>query len=121
MTDLLLSVRDLKTYFRTPDGIARAVDGVSFDIQRGETFALVGESGCGKSVTAFSIIRLLAQPPGFIAGGAILYKGTDILRLPEFEMRNLRGREISMIFQEPMTSLNPVFTVGYQIGEALRR
>ena len=121
MSDLLLSVRDLKTYFRTPEGPSRAVDGVSFDIHRGETFALVGESGCGKSVTAFSIIRLLQQPPGYIAGGSILYKGTDVLRIPEYEMRNLRGREISMIFQEPMTSLNAVFTVGFQIAEVLKR
>jgi peptide/nickel transport system ATP-binding protein len=121
MSDVLLSVEGLKTYFRTPEGTARAVDDVSFEIRRGETFALVGESGCGKSVTALSIIRLLAEPPGFYAGGSIRYRGTDLLRLPEFEMRRYRGRDVSMIFQEPMTSLNPVFTIGHQISEVFRR
>ena len=118
--EVILSVENLKTYFKTSEGVARAVDGVSFQIKNGETFALVGESGCGKSVTALSIIRLIAQPPGFIAGGSVIYKGRDILRMQENEVRRLRGEEISMIFQEPMTSLNPVFTVGHQILEVLR-
>lgn len=116
---MLLEVRDLKTYFHTKAGPARAVDGVSFDIAAGETFCLVGESGCGKSVTALSIMQLVPQPAGYYEGGLIVYKGQDILRLPENEKRRLRGREMSMIFQEPMTSLNPVLTVGYQIMEPL--
>ena len=119
--EVLLRVRDLKTYFRTAEGIAQAVDGVSFDIHRGEVFALVGESGCGKTVTALSIIQLIQKPAGFIAGGTIEYKGKDIVRIPEIEKKKLRGNEISMIFQEPMTSLNPVFTVGNQIAEVIRR
>ena len=117
----VLEVRDLETTFRTSEGLARAVDGVSFRIRSGESFALVGESGCGKSVTALSIMQLVRKPAGNIAGGAIFYKGQDILRLSEVEKRRLRGNEISMIFQEPMTSLNPVFTVGEQITEVLRR
>jgi peptide/nickel transport system ATP-binding protein len=117
---MLLQVRDLKTYFRTKSGPARAVDGVSFDVAAGETVCLVGESGCGKSVTALSVMQLVAQPAGYYAGGAILYKGRDLLRLPEAEKRRLRGRELAMIFQEPMTSLNPVLTVGYQLMEPLR-
>ena len=119
--DTILEVRDLRTHFRTVDGIARAVDGVSFDIKKGETFALVGESGCGKSVTALSIIQLIQQPAGFIASGSITYRGVDIVRLPEMEKRKLRGSEISMIFQEPMTSLNPVLTIETQIAEAIRQ
>jgi len=118
---MLLCVRDLKTYFRTKEGPARSVDGVSFDIDEGETVALVGESGSGKSVTALSIIQLLPQPAGYHAGGSIEYRGRDIGRLSEIEKRKLRGREISMIFQEPMTSLNPVLTVGFQITEPLIR
>ncbi len=121
MNDTLLSVQDLKTYFRTPEGIARAVDGISFDIKPNEIFALVGESGCGKSVTALSIIQLVAKPAGFIAGGAIYYKGQDITRLSEVEKRKIQGNDIAMIFQEPMTSLNPVFTIGNQISEAIRQ
>jgi peptide/nickel transport system ATP-binding protein len=116
---MLLRVRDLKTYFHTKEGPARAVDGVSFDIAAGETLALVGESGSGKSVTALSIMQLVAQPAGYYAGGTIEYQGKDIMRLPEAEKRKLRGREISMIFQEPMTSLNPVLTVGFQLMEPL--
>ena len=116
---VLLQVRDLKTYFHTQAGPARAVDGVSFDIAAGETFCLVGESGCGKSITALSIMQLVPQPAGYYAGGQILYNGQDLLRLPETEKRRLRGREMSMIFQEPMTSLNPVLTVGYQLMEPL--
>ena len=121
MQEALLSVQDLKTYFRTPEGLARAVDGISFDIAPNEIFALVGESGCGKSVTALSVIQLVAQPAGFIAGGAIYYNGQDITRLPEVEKRRIQGNDIAMVFQEPMTSLNPVFTIGYQISEAIRQ
>jgi peptide/nickel transport system ATP-binding protein len=117
---MLLQVRDLKTYLHTKTGPARAVDGVSFDVAAGETFCLVGESGCGKSLTALSIMQLVPQPPGYYAGGAVMYKGRDLVRLPEAEKRRLRGREIAMIFQEPMTSLNPVLTVGYQLMEPLR-
>jgi oligopeptide/dipeptide ABC transporter ATP-binding protein len=116
----LLAVRDLQTYFRTNEGLARAVDGISLDIYSGQTFALVGESGCGKSVTALSIMQLVPEPAGYIAGGQICYKGTDIVRLSEWEKRRIRGNEISMIFQEPMTSLNPVLTIGDQILEAIR-
>ncbi len=120
MADTLLSVQNLKTYFRTPEGLARAVDGISFDIKSNEIFAIVGESGCGKSVTALSIIQLIAQPAGFIADGAIYYKGQDITRLSEVEKRKVQGNDIAMIFQEPMTSLNPVFTIGNQISEAIQ-
>ncbi|HHL40853.1 MAG TPA: dipeptide ABC transporter ATP-binding protein [Deltaproteobacteria bacterium] len=116
----VIEVRDLRTYFRTPAGTAKAVDGVSFSIREGETFALVGESGCGKSVTALSIIQLVAEPAGFIAGGEILLRGRNIVKLPETEKRRIRGNDISMIFQEPMTSLNPVFTIGEQIAESVR-
>ncbi len=116
----LLEVRNLVTEFDTDDGIARAVDGVSFSLDVGRTLGVVGESGCGKSVTALSILRLVPTPPGRIAGGEILYEGKDLLRLTEAEMRHIRGNEIAMIFQEPMTSLNPVFTIGDQIGEAIR-
>jgi oligopeptide/dipeptide ABC transporter ATP-binding protein len=116
----LLTVRDLRTYFQTADGLVKAVDGVSFAIPRGKTFALVGESGCGKSVTAFSIMRLLAIPPARIASGQIEFDGADLLSTPEREMRRIRGGRISMIFQEPMTSLNPVYTCGNQIVEAIR-
>src|SRR5712691_5093895 len=115
----LLEVENLQTHFRTPDGVNRAVDGVSFEVERGETVAIVGESGCGKSVTANSILRLVPQPPGKIAG-KIRFEGTDLLKLSERAMREIRGNHISMVFQEPMTSLNPVLTVGRQIGETLR-
>jgi peptide/nickel transport system ATP-binding protein len=115
----LLEVENLQTHFRTADGINRAVDGVSFSVNAGETVAIVGESGCGKSVTSMSILRLIPEPPGKIAG-AIRFQGRDLLQLSEREMRAIRGNEISMIFQEPMTSLNPVLTVGRQIGETLR-
>ena len=104
---MLLHVQDLKTYFHTAAGPARAVDGVSFDLNAGETFALVGESGCGKSITALSIMQLVPEPAGYYAGGAILYQGQDLLRLSELDKQQLRGRKIAMIFQEPMTSLNP--------------
>src|SRR5262245_8386242 len=115
----LLEVENLQTHFRTPDGVNRAVDGVSFHLDEGETLAVVGESGCGKSVTANSILRLIPEPPGKIAG-AIRFQGTDLLKLPDRAMRDIRGNDISMIFQEPMTSLNPVLTVGRQLGETLR-
>jgi len=114
----LLSVEDLRTHFHTDDGVVKAVDGVSYSIGKGKVLGVVGESGCGKSVTALSIMRLIA-PPGRIASGRILFEGRDLLALPEPEMRRIRGNNISMIFQEPMTSLNPVFTVGNQIGEAI--
>ncbi len=115
----LLEVENLQTHFRTPDGVNRAVDGVSFHVEAGETLAIVGESGCGKSVTAMSILRLIPEPPGKIAG-AIRFQGKNLLDYSEPEMRKIRGNDISMIFQEPMTSLNPVLTVGRQIGETLR-
>jgi peptide/nickel transport system ATP-binding protein len=116
----LLQVKDLRTSFFTPEGEVRAIDGVSFEIGEGKTLGLVGESGCGKSVTSLSIMRLIPSPPGKIVGGEIFYRGRDLLRLNNEEMRRIRGNEISMIFQEPMTSLNPVFTVGNQIGEAIK-
>jgi peptide/nickel transport system ATP-binding protein len=115
----LLRVDNLKTHFHTRDGVVRAVDGVSFDVMPGETLAVVGESGCGKSVTAMSILRLLPMPPARIAGGRIEFEGRNLLELSEPEMRKVRGNAISMIFQEPMTSLNPVLTIGRQISEAL--
>jgi peptide/nickel transport system ATP-binding protein len=116
----LLEIRDLITEFRTDDGTVRAVDGVSFEIAARSTVGLVGESGSGKSVTALSIMRLVSSPPGRIAGGSIRYDGKDLLTLRPTEMRAIRGNRIAMIFQEPMTSLNPVFTVGDQVGEAVR-
>jgi peptide/nickel transport system ATP-binding protein len=115
----LLEVEALKTYFFTRDGVVRAVDGVSFSIEPGQTLAIVGESGCGKSVTSLSILRLVASPPGRTVGGQVRFEGTDLLALPEEEMRKIRGNAISMIFQEPMTSLNPVLTIGHQIAEVL--
>jgi oligopeptide/dipeptide ABC transporter ATP-binding protein len=115
---MLLEVKNLQTHFFSDDGVVKAVDDVSFGLNEGESLGIVGESGCGKSVTSLSIMRLVAHP-GKVAGGTILYKGKDLLGMPESEMRKIRGNEISMIFQEPMTSLNPVFTVGYQIAEAI--
>ena len=114
----LLEVENLQTHFGTIDGVVRAVEGLSFHIEAGETVAIVGESGCGKSVTSMSILRLIQEPPGKIAG-KILFQGRDLLELSEPEMRAIRGKDISMIFQEPMTSLNPVLTVGRQIGETV--
>ena len=115
----IIQVTNLKTYFNTDEGVAHAVDDVSFSVFPGETLGIVGESGCGKSVTSLSMMKLIPQPPGFFAGGEILYKDRNILDIPEDEMREIRGNKISMIFQEPMTSLNPVFTVGHQIEEAI--
>jgi len=115
----LLQVKNLHTYFQTREGLVCAVDGVSFYLDRGELLGLVGESGCGKSITALSIMRLVA-PPGKIVAGEILFDGRDLLKLSNAEMRDVRGNDVAMIFQDPMTSLNPVFTVGEQIAEALR-
>jgi len=119
-TGRLLDIRNLKTYFDVRGGVLKAVDDVSFTMEAGETLGLVGESGCGKSVTAASIMRLVPIPPGRIAGGQIIFDGIDILKLPSSEMRKVRGRMVSMIFQEPMTSLNPVFTVGDQVAEVIQ-
>src|SRR5499426_4107200 len=120
MAERLLEVKGLKTHFFTDEGVVRAVDGVDLHINKGETLGIVGESGSGKSVTALSIMRLIPQPPGRIVEGTINYNGRNLLELPPPQMRKIRGKEISMIFQEPMTSLNPVFTVGEQIAEAIR-
>jgi len=120
MAERLLDVKNLKTYFFTDEGTVRAVDGVDLYIDKGETLGIVGESGCGKSVTALSIMKLIPQPPGKIVEGEIRYNGQNLVDLPAGKMRKIRGKEISMIFQEPMTSLNPVFTCGEQIAEALR-
>jgi len=117
--ELVLEVEGLQTYFYTRAGLVKAVDGVSFSLRRGETLAIVGESGCGKSVTALSLMRLVADPPGRIVGGAVRLDGLDLLGLDAAAMRQVRGKEVSMIFQEPMTSLNPVMTIGRQIREAL--
>jgi peptide/nickel transport system ATP-binding protein len=114
----LLEVEDLQVHFRTPEGVNRAVDGVSFHVNEGETLAVVGESGCGKSVTAMSILRLIPEPPGKIAG-SIRFQGRELLELSDREMRGIRGNDISMVFQEPMTSLNPVLTIGRQVRETL--
>lgn len=119
MADILLSVRNLKTHFYTEDGVVPAVDGISFDLERGGTLGIVGESGCGKSVTSLSIMGLVPSPPGKIVDGEIIFEGRDLTKLSEAEMRKIRGNDISMIFQEPMTSLNPVFTIGNQIMEAI--
>ena len=118
MSQPVLQVKDLKTQFFTDDGVVQAVDGVSFDLHPGETLGIVGESGCGKSVTALSILRLV-QEPGRIVGGQILFRGDDIVTLPDEEVREIRGKDIAMIFQDPLSSLNPVLTVGFQIEEAI--
>jgi oligopeptide transport system ATP-binding protein len=115
----LLEVRNLQTHFHTQDGVVKAVDGVSLAVDRGETLGIVGESGCGKSVTSLSIMRLIPSPPGKIAGGQILFDGEDLLQQSEERMRHIRGNRIAMIFQDPMTSLNPVLTIGRQITESL--
>jgi oligopeptide/dipeptide ABC transporter ATP-binding protein len=118
--NILLEVKNLQTFFGTAADPVRAVDGVSFVVREGETVALVGESGCGKSVTALSLSRLVPQPPGYFAGGEILYRGRNVLAMGEAELRHVRGKEISYVFQEPGESLNPVFRVGHQIAEAIR-
>lgn len=115
----LLKVTDLETQFSTDDGVVSAVDGVSLSVDRGETLGIVGESGSGKSVALLSVMRLIPCPPGRIAGGEILFEGKDLLKMSQAQMRHIRGNEIAMIFQEPMTSLNPVFTIGYQLIEAV--
>jgi oligopeptide transport system ATP-binding protein len=115
----LLRVKDLRTYFYTEEGVVKAVDGVSYEVEEGETLALVGESGCGKSVSALSILRLIPNPPGKIVGGEIWFDGQDLLKLDEDEIRHIRGNRIAMVFQEPMTSLNPVLTIGRQLTEAI--
>ena len=120
MAERLLEVKGLKTHFFTDEGVVRAVDGIDLYINKGETLGVVGESGCGKSVTALSIMRLIPTPPGRIVEGSIHYNGRNLLDLSPAQMRKIRGKEISMIFQEPMTSLNPVFTCGEQIAEAIR-
>jgi oligopeptide transport system ATP-binding protein len=115
----LLDVKDLKTQFFTQDGVVKAVDGVSFHVDQGETLGIVGESGCGKSVSVLSVMRLIPQPPGKIVGGEVLFEGQDLVKLSDDGIRQVRGNKIAMIFQDPMTSLNPVLTIGRQIGEAL--
>jgi oligopeptide transport system ATP-binding protein len=116
---VLLQVKDLRTEFKTQDGIVHAVNGISFDLAEGDTLGVVGESGCGKSVSMLSVMRLIPQPPGRIAGGEVLFQGSDLLKLSDDAMRRVRGNKIAMIFQDPMTSLNPVLTISQQIGEAL--
>src|SRR6266480_4515990 len=115
----VLDIDNLQTHFFTTAGVVRAVDGVSYNVKSGETLGVVGESGCGKSVTALSILRLVANPPGRIVGGSVRLQGKNLLELTETEMERIRGNDISMIFQEPMTSLNPLFTVGHQVSEAI--
>ena len=117
--EVLLEIAGLRTWFDTEEGLVKAVDGVSFRVERGEVLGIVGESGCGKSVTAMSVLQLIPRPPGRYADGKIVFEGRDLLTLPESELRKVRGNDIAMIFQEPMTSLNPVYTVGDQIGEAV--
>ena len=120
MAEPLLDIRGLKTWFKTDDGMVRAVDGVDLHIDRGETLGVVGESGCGKTVTARSVLKLIDMPPGRFEAGQILWQGRDLIPLSMEEMDKIRAKEIAIIFQEPMTSLNPVFPVGEQIGEVLR-
>ena len=116
----LLRIENLKTYFNTHFGLAKAVDELNLSLKKGQILGIVGESGCGKSVTALSILRLIKDPPGKIVAGEVVFEGKDLLRLPLSEMRNIRGNQISMIFQEPMTSLNPLFKVGDQISESFK-
>ena len=113
----LLEIKDLATHFFTQEGVVKAVDGISYSIDEGEVLGVVGESGCGKSVTALSIMRLVADPPGRTVRGEVIFEGEDLLKLDDAEMRNIRGNKISMVFQEPMTSLNPVLTIGRQLTE----
>src|SRR6202047_1482373 len=120
MSEALLDIRGLKTHFRTDDGMVQSVDGVSIRIDRGETVCVVGESGCGKTVTALSVLKLIPMPPGKIVGGRILWRGRDLVPLGAHEMQKIRSKEIAIVFQEPMTSLNPVYTIGDQIAEVIR-
>ncbi|HEY7601925.1 MAG TPA: ABC transporter ATP-binding protein [Methylomirabilota bacterium] len=120
MSERLLEIKGLKTHFFTEEGVVRAVDGIDLHIDKGETLGVVGESGCGKTVTALSVMKLIPMPPGKIVEGQMLYEGRDLVTMPPAQMRKIRGKEISMVFQEPMTSLNPVFTIGEQIAEAVR-
>jgi oligopeptide transport system ATP-binding protein len=115
----LLEVKNLETHFLTDDGLVRAVDGISYDLYEGETLGIVGESGCGKSVSALSLMNLIPNPPGKVVGGEVIFEGRDLLKLSDDEIREIRGNRMAMIFQEPMTSLNPVLTIGYQIGEPM--
>jgi oligopeptide transport system ATP-binding protein len=117
---ILLDVKDLRTYFHIPDGLVKAVDGISYDVEEGETVGLVGESGCGKSVSALSLLRLIPNPPGKIVKGEVMFEGKDLMKASQEEIRNIRGNKIAMIFQEPMTSLNPVLTIGQQLAEPLQ-
>ena len=119
MAEPLLRVDDLKTHFYTEEGVVKAVDGVTFDVAPGEILGLVGESGCGKTVSALSILRLIPVPPGKIVSGSVLFEGKDLVRISEDGIRHIRGNDIAMIFQEPMTSLNPVLTIGRQLTETL--
>ena len=121
MAEPLLDIRGLKTHFKTDDGMVRAVDGVDIAIDRGETVGVVGESGCGKTVTAMTVMKLIQMPPGKIVAGSVLWQGRDLVPLPPDQMRQIRSKEIAIIFQEPMTSLNPVYTVGQQIAETIRQ
>ncbi|MBS0243505.1 MAG: ABC transporter ATP-binding protein, partial [Proteobacteria bacterium] len=121
MSSPILEIRGLKTHFKTDDGWVKAVDGVDIKLDPGETLGVVGESGCGKTVTAMSVLKLLPMPPGKIVEGQILWQGRDLVPLGKDEMNEIRAKEIAIIFQEPMTSLNPVFTVGEQIAESVRR
>lgn len=120
MSDVMLKIKDLKTHFRGDDGVVKAVDGVTITVKKGETVGVVGESGCGKSVTSLSIMRLLQDTPGEIVGGTIDFNGKNLLDFSEKEMRMIRGNDIAMIFQEPMTSLNPVYKIGKQLMEAIQ-
>ena len=120
MNNILLSVQDLKVYFSGNEKVARALDGISYDVRKGETICLVGESGCGKTVSALAVLRIIPQPPGEVMGGKILFNGQDLLELSEEDMQKIRGNHIAMVFQEPMTSLNPVFTIGDQLKETIQ-
>ena len=120
MAETLLDIRGLKTWFKTDDGMVRAVDGVDLHIDRGETVGVVGESGCGKTVTARSVLKLIDMPPGRFEAGQIFWQGRDLIPLDQDEMNKVRAREIAIVFQEPMTSLNPVYTIGDQITEVIR-
>jgi len=118
-SDVLLDVKDLRTYFSTRQGAVKAVDGISFDVMKGEIVAMVGESGCGKTVSVLSLLKLIPMPPARIVSGTAMFEGKDLLKLDQKQLGSIRGNRISVVFQEPMTSLNPVFTIGYQLSEGL--